>query len=135
MYVQSISVTDYSTGSQYKYSDETGNWKSIQAVGGSVNGNAGGAPSVVTSATVPGTTSAATGEPVPFSGTHRETSSFSTPSTWPWVPTSTSGVTDSAPSGYSSTGTGAVSVSKIPSFAFFIVVRYYVFSFFWNGKF
>jgi len=117
MYVQSISVTDYSTGSKYQYTDETGDWKSIQAVGGSVNGNAGGAPSVVTSATVPGTTSAATGEPVPFSGTHRETSSFSTPSTWPWVPTSTSGVTDSAPSGYSSTGTGAVSGTSQPTSA------------------
>jgi len=38
MYVKSISVTDYSTGSQYQYSDRSGTWESIQAVGGKVNG-------------------------------------------------------------------------------------------------
>lgn len=42
MTVQSVSVVDYSTGSQYSYGDTSGEWTSIQASGGSVNGNAGG---------------------------------------------------------------------------------------------
>lgn len=42
MTVQSVSVVDYSTGSQYTYGDTSGKWTSIQASGGSVNGNAGG---------------------------------------------------------------------------------------------
>ena len=42
MYVQSISVTDYSTGTEYKYGDQSGDWTSIVSTGGKVNGNAGG---------------------------------------------------------------------------------------------
>ena len=42
MTVQSISVVDYSTGSQYKYGDQSGTWSSIESVGGRVNGNIGG---------------------------------------------------------------------------------------------
>ncbi|PGH19568.1 hypothetical protein AJ80_03904 [Polytolypa hystricis UAMH7299] len=47
MQVKSINVTDYSTGSKYEYSDKTGSWKSIKAVGGQVNGSGdpGKAPS------------------------------------------------------------------------------------------
>jgi hypothetical protein len=45
MYVQSITASDYSTGTAYKYTDNTGTWQSIEAVGGSVNGDgSGGAP-------------------------------------------------------------------------------------------
>jgi hypothetical protein len=43
MYVQSVSVVDYSTGTQYKYGDQSGDWTSIESVGGRVNGNVGGA--------------------------------------------------------------------------------------------
>lgn len=39
MVVQSIDVSDYSTGTQYKYGDQSGDWTSIEAIGGSVNGN------------------------------------------------------------------------------------------------
>ncbi|KAL1957102.1 hypothetical protein VTO42DRAFT_6360 [Malbranchea cinnamomea] len=39
MYVRSIRVTDYSTGSEYVYSDGTGTWQSIRSIGGQVNGH------------------------------------------------------------------------------------------------
>ena len=42
MYVQSVSVVDYSTGSQYIYGDQSGDWDSIESKGGRVNGNVGG---------------------------------------------------------------------------------------------
>ena len=42
MTVQAVSGVDYATGSQYSYEGTTGKWTSIQALGGSVNGNAGG---------------------------------------------------------------------------------------------
>ena len=42
MYVKSVSVTDYSTGSEYKYGDQSGDWTSIESTGGRVNGNVGG---------------------------------------------------------------------------------------------
>lgn len=50
MVVQRIKVTDYSTGSKYTYGDHSGNWQSIQAEGGSVNGNLGGAGDLTTTA-------------------------------------------------------------------------------------
>jgi hypothetical protein len=43
MYVSSVAVTDYSTGTEYKYGDQSGDWTSIESVGGKVNGNVGGA--------------------------------------------------------------------------------------------
>lgn len=41
MTVQSVDVTDYSTGSQYKYGNTNGTWQSIESVGGKINANAG----------------------------------------------------------------------------------------------
>ncbi|EEQ92526.1 murein transglycosylase, variant 1 [Blastomyces dermatitidis ER-3] len=38
MGLKSIAVTDYSTGTEYRYTDTSGNWGSIEAVGGKVNG-------------------------------------------------------------------------------------------------
>ncbi|KAK2872007.1 hypothetical protein FQN49_002627 [Arthroderma sp. PD_2] len=38
MIVKSIKVTDYSTGKEYRYTDNSGKWQSIEAVGGKVNG-------------------------------------------------------------------------------------------------
>lgn len=38
MFVKSIKVTDYSTGKEYRYTDMSGKWQSIEAVGGKVNG-------------------------------------------------------------------------------------------------
>ena len=56
MQVRSISVQDYSTGSEYRYGDQSGRWQSIVAVGGSVNsaGTGSDPPAYTTSA--PGTT-------------------------------------------------------------------------------
>lgn len=123
MYVKSISVTDYSTGSQYKYTDESGTWESIEAVGGKVNGNSGAAVSVATSA--PGVTATPdSSQPIPWSGTHRETSSFSTPSIWPWVPAASSSLTDTIPSGWpSASPPSAVSVSRDSLVVFFCLVN------------
>lgn len=63
MYIKSLSVSDYSTGTQYEYTDQTGFWQSIKAVGGAVNGNAGNpapAPEVSSSAQDPPTSSSTT---------------------------------------------------------------------------
>ncbi|KAL7667113.1 hypothetical protein ABC855_g775 [[Candida] zeylanoides] len=38
MYIKSVIVADYSTGSEYSYGDNTGSWQSIQAKDGAVNG-------------------------------------------------------------------------------------------------
>ncbi|PGH06915.1 hypothetical protein AJ79_06388 [Helicocarpus griseus UAMH5409] len=38
MGLKSIDVTDYSTGKEYRFTDRSGNWQSIEAVGGQVNG-------------------------------------------------------------------------------------------------
>ncbi|CAI4215839.1 unnamed protein product [Parascedosporium putredinis] len=45
MYVQSMAVTDYSTGDEYVYGDKSGSWKSIEAVNGVINGNLDGSSS------------------------------------------------------------------------------------------
>lgn len=41
-YVQSVHVQDYSTGTDYEYSDHSGAWTSIMAVDGEINGNLDG---------------------------------------------------------------------------------------------
>ncbi|KOC13819.1 glycosidase crf1 [Aspergillus flavus AF70] len=43
MFLKSIKVTDYSSGSEYEYTDKSGSWKSIKAIDGSVKGNSSGA--------------------------------------------------------------------------------------------
>ena len=87
MTVQSIAVTDYSTGSQYKYGDTSGNWESIEAVGGSVNGNSGGAATVVASADSSAITSASPSIPAGLGGTSKDDTSTMTG--WPWVASAT----------------------------------------------
>ncbi|KAK2757932.1 hypothetical protein FQN54_004338 [Arachnomyces sp. PD_36] len=37
MQVKSVQATDYSTGKEYRYTDKSGNWQSIEAVDGNVN--------------------------------------------------------------------------------------------------
>ncbi|KAF3769107.1 family 16 glycoside hydrolase [Cryphonectria parasitica EP155] len=46
MVVQSLVVTDYSTGTEYKYGNESGLWQSIESVGGEINANADDAATV-----------------------------------------------------------------------------------------
>ena len=122
MYLKSMKVTDYSTGSSYSYGDTSGSWQSIKSEGGKINGNSGDEPQEIQSA--PSVTSSVS-IPVPWSGTHRETSTFDPPSVWPWVPStlSTTGAADtSVPSGWTVSSTGkmqppsAASVSEHPPF-------------------
>ncbi|CAI7601621.1 unnamed protein product [Penicillium pancosmium] len=85
MYMKSMTVTDYSTGNSYSYGDKTGDWSSITADGGKVNGNSADEPTATESA--PAITATVDSVPVPWSGTHKETSSWVTPNVWPWVAT------------------------------------------------
>lgn len=41
MHIKDLSVSDYSTGSEYSYNDQSGKWTSIKAKGGSVNSRSG----------------------------------------------------------------------------------------------
>ncbi|KAF2495177.1 cell wall glucanase, partial [Lophium mytilinum] len=83
MQVKSLSVSDYSTGTQYKYGDTSGTWQSIVSVGGKIN-NGGGSP--IESA-APAVTSSSSGQPIPF--IPKSSSEFTTPSVYPWVPEAT----------------------------------------------
>lgn len=121
MYLKSLDVTDYSTGSSYSYSDKSGSWQSIRSEGGQVNGNINEKPNSVT--TTPPVTTTVDSVPIPWDGTHRETSTFEPPNVWPWVPTTFSSsvpTMTSVPSGWAVSGTGqvqppsAASVSEHP---------------------
>jgi hypothetical protein len=117
MYVKSISVTDYSTGSQYTYTDHSGTWQSIKAVGGSVNGNGQSAVPVSTAAADPPATTSVTGtQPIPFTGTHRDASSSGTSSVFPWVSGSTSVLSGSTPSGFPASSGASVSEASLQCF-------------------
>ncbi|KAF2090113.1 glycoside hydrolase family 16 protein, partial [Saccharata proteae CBS 121410] len=60
MYVQSVDIVNYSPGSGYKWTDETGDWTSIEVEGGSTGSNAGGGGSGGTGTTgTTGTTTSA----------------------------------------------------------------------------
>ncbi|KAI9748486.1 MAG: hypothetical protein M4579_007208 [Chaenotheca gracillima] len=101
MQLKSATVTDYSTGTQYKYNGNDGSWQSIVAVGGKVNpsgsGSGGSPPSPASGANAPTVTSASPSMPYPFEGTHRDTTStFSTPNVYPWVASPTTFQTTAA---------------------------------------
>jgi len=76
MVVRSISVTDYSTGTSYEYGNESGDWSSIESNGGAVNANAGASN---TDASAPAITSTSSGAGEPFSGTHADCTTCTTP--------------------------------------------------------
>ena len=101
MYLKSMTVTDYSTGNTYSYGDMSGSWQSIISNGGKVNGNSAEEPASTQSA--PLITATVDSAPVPWSGTHRETSTLVTPNVWPWVATGSPTAT-SLPSGLESGG-------------------------------
>lgn len=129
MEVKSIAVTDYSTGTQYTYSGTSGTWDSIQAVGGKVN-SGGGKGVVPVGAAPPAVTASSNSAPMPFQGTHRDTTStFVTPNIYPWVPTTlqkspvaTVTTYPGLPSGWTVTDDGkvlppsAAPVSELPSY-------------------
>lgn len=93
MYLKSIAATDYSTGSQYTYSGTTGTWQSIRSTGGTINSNGTPANPASTIAAPPAptiTSPASYSAPLPFEGTHTDpTSSFVTPSIYPWIGSAT----------------------------------------------
>ncbi|KAI1082967.1 concanavalin A-like lectin/glucanase domain-containing protein [Whalleya microplaca] len=82
MSVKSVKVTDYSTGSSYSYSGTSGTWQSIQAEGGSVNGNLGNAGTLTTTAVASGSTSTETAN-VPAGGIGGSSTTGSTTSNLP----------------------------------------------------
>ncbi|OTA36020.1 hypothetical protein BTJ68_03570 [Hortaea werneckii EXF-2000] len=84
MLVDSISVTDYSTGSEYTWSDQSGAWTSIRSKGGDINGNIGA--DTIASGDAPAVTTAAAGSNVePYSGTHASCSTCSSPGIGGWT--------------------------------------------------
>lgn len=96
MVVQKVAVSDYSTGKEYIYGNNSGSWQSIQAVDGQVNGNEGDAGSL----TVTGSATAATSlsPSIPAGGIG--SGSTSTETGWPWVATASSGSAGTIPSGW-----------------------------------
>ncbi|MCJ1473414.1 hypothetical protein MMC13_002065 [Lambiella insularis] len=85
MQVKSVSATDYSTGTQYTYGDTSGSWQSIKSAGGTIN-SSGSSADASAAASAPAVTAVSNGAPLPFSGTHRDsTSTYTTPDVYPWV--------------------------------------------------
>lgn len=114
MQVKSIAVTDYSTGSQYKYTGTDGTWHSITAVGGTVN-SSGSKGSAQEAAAAPAVTASSNSAPMPFQGTHRDSSSVAQPNAGGWSPTtlqtsSTAAATTypGLPAGWTVTSSGKV---------------------------
>lgn len=86
MVVQSIDISDYSTGTSYVYSGSSGNWQDIQAVGGSVGGNKGSSNTVVVAP--PSASSASPSIPVGGFG-NGGAESTRTMTGYPWVASTT----------------------------------------------
>ena len=150
MTVKSIKVTDYSTGTSYSYTGQSGTWQSIVAAAGKVNpsGNGGSvAPANVVTAPgsssvatppAPAVTSASPSMPYPFGSTHKDsTSTYITPSVYPWISDSTTMQTAASrstalpglPAGWSISNSGkavppsSAAVSKpLPSYARFLSI-------------
>ena len=88
MYLKSMAVSDYSTGTQYTYSGSAGTWESIKSEGGTINPKGGSTPANADAA--PAVTSSAASAPIPFDGAGSDGSStWQTPSVWPWVGSAT----------------------------------------------
>ncbi|KAI1634448.1 concanavalin A-like lectin/glucanase domain-containing protein [Biscogniauxia mediterranea] len=87
MIVQSVKITDYSTGSAYKYGDTSGDWTSIEAVDGEINGNLNGAGGLTTTAVATAASSTATANvPAGGIGGSTQTATSSLPSGWVMTP-------------------------------------------------
>lgn len=88
MLVQKLTITDYSTGKKYKYTDTTGDWESIEAEDGKVNGNIDNSDGITVTASAEGT--AATSQiDVPVGGMGEDGSDATATQTgWPWTATS-----------------------------------------------
>ncbi|EEP76195.1 conserved hypothetical protein [Uncinocarpus reesii 1704] len=79
MQLKNVVVTDYSTGKEYRYKDQSGTWQSIEAVDGEVHGSGtpGSGPQVESSLPPAEATIA------PSQGM---TSGSGAPSVYPWIP-------------------------------------------------
>jgi beta-glucanase (GH16 family) len=101
MYLKSISVTDYSTGSQYTYSGTAGTWQSIKSNGGRINSDGNGTP-VSTGAAPAVTSRVSNSAPLAFEPAD-SSSIYSTRTGWPWDASATVAVaTGAATSVYTS---------------------------------
>ncbi|KIW94828.1 uncharacterized protein Z519_04806 [Cladophialophora bantiana CBS 173.52] len=88
MYVKSVHVTDYSTGSQYTYSGTSGTWQSIVSTGGQINSEGDGTPA--SSGTAPAVTSSVPNSaPLAFGNSGDTSSVYATRTGWPWSGTAT----------------------------------------------
>lgn len=84
MYIKSIKVTDYSTGTSYSYGDQSGTWGSIRSQGGRINSQGGGTP-IVAPGTAPAVTSAVSeSAPLAFDPSN-SASVYATRTGYPWV--------------------------------------------------
>lgn len=114
MYVSSVSIVDYSTGTAYSYGDQSGTWESIESTGGEVNGNSGGSVTVADAPAITSTTSGNEG----WSGTHATNTATVSYTTLPGLP-----------SGWTISGSGkvvppsAAPVSKKKSYCPFTCCR------------
>ncbi|KIX97583.1 uncharacterized protein Z520_06360 [Fonsecaea multimorphosa CBS 102226] len=88
MYVKSVHVTDYSTGSQYSYSGTSGTWQSIVSTGGQINGQGDGTPASSVSAPAV-TSSVPNSAPLAFGNGGDTSSVYATRTGWPWSGTAT----------------------------------------------
>ena len=88
MVVQSLQVTDYSTGTQYVYNGNDGSWQSIVAVDGEVNPNGDG--NNMSAEPAPAVIEPSPGQPAPFivldSEQTEDGETVTRPSVYPWVP-------------------------------------------------
>ena len=108
MYLKSMSVADYSTGSSYSYSGTAGTWQSIDSNGGQINGQGGSSGTSSASSAAPAVTSSVSNT-APLAFEPAESSSTSaTKSGWPWDGTATVGVATATNSVYTA-------VSGLPS--------------------
>jgi len=88
MYLKSIHVKDYSTGSQYSYVGTAGTWQSITATGGAINtgGSDSGTASQVAVASSPAMTStSANSQPLAFGNSDAQSSNTA----YSWLPSAT----------------------------------------------
>ncbi|KJY00846.1 hypothetical protein TI39_contig310g00009 [Zymoseptoria brevis] len=81
MYVSTVSIVDYSTGTSYSYGDQSGSWESIVSSGGQINGNSKGSMTVNNA---PKITSTVNGNPV--SGWRSESEGTASYTTLPGLP-------------------------------------------------
>lgn len=107
MSVQSVVITDYSTGKNYKYGDTSGTWQSIEAEDGEVNGNLGNAGIQTITATAAAATGSSGAAPtVPVGGIGAgDNGDTATQTGWPWTTTNTANA-NPIPSGWRMTPEG-----------------------------